>query len=216
MPTLNNDTLRPPFTLASTRMRARQIREMTVKRPWRLSLDQTWRDRASRTSPPALQPLIRHDGVTDRRRKECALFSAGSRRPRRALHRHPRLHRDQLRGLRDGRHAVLPAHPQPAPPADLLRRPRSRNHGVLERVLKRGQWAVNFRLIAEARAGDHGPDLASWLGSRGPPGNRRASRSSGRRCRCLHRPLRLLPAGATVAGRDSHPLRNGALSRRTE
>ena len=30
------------------------------------------------------------------------------------------------------------------------------------------------------------------------------------RCRCLHRPLRLLPAGATVAGRDSHPLRNGA------
>ena len=31
----------------------------------------------------------------------------------------------------------------------------------------------------------------------------------------LHRPLRLLPAGATVAGRDSHPLRNGALSRRT-
>ena len=36
------------------------------------------------------------------------------------------------------------------------------------------------------------------------------------RCRCLHRPLRLLPAGATVAGRDSHPLWNGALSRRTE
>ena len=30
------------------------------------------------------------------------------------------------------------------------------------------------------------------------------------RCRYLHRPLRLLPAGATVAGRDSHPLRNGA------
>ena len=44
-------------------------------------------------------------------------------RPRRALHRRPRLHRDQLRGLRDGRHAVLPSHPQPAPPADLLRRP---------------------------------------------------------------------------------------------
>ena len=38
----------------------------------------------------------------------------------------PRLHRDQLRGLRDGRHAVLPAHPQPAPPADLLRRPGPR------------------------------------------------------------------------------------------
>ena len=32
-----------------------------------------------------------------------------------------------------------------------------------------------------------------------------------RRCRYLHHPLRLLPAGATVAGRDSHPLRNGAL-----
>ena len=36
-----------------------------------------------------------------------------------------------------------------------------------------------------------------------------------RRCRYLHHPLRLLPAGATVAGRDSHPLRTGALSRRT-
>ena len=32
------------------------------------------------------------------------------------------------------------------------------------------------------------------------------------RCRCLHRPLRLLPAGATVAGRDSHPLKNGAFT----
>ena len=32
------------------------------------------------------------------------------------------------------------------------------------------------------------------------------------RYRCLHRPLRLLPAGATVAGRDSHPLRNGAVT----
>jgi len=31
------------------------------------------------------------------------------------------------------------------------------------------------------------------------------------RCRYLHRPLRLLPVGATVTGRDSHPLRNGAL-----
>ena len=31
-----------------------------------------------------------------------------------------------------------------------------------------------------------------------------------RRCRYLHHPLRLLPAGATVAGRDSHPLKNGA------
>ncbi|MCY4587620.1 MAG: hypothetical protein OXB98_16410, partial [Bryobacterales bacterium] len=30
-----------------------------------------------------------------------------------------------------------------------------------------------------------------------------------------HHPLRLLPAGATVAGRDSHPLRIGAFSRRT-
>ena len=37
-----------------------------------------------------------------------------------------------------------------------------------------------------------------------------------RRCRYLHHPLRLLPAGAAVAGRGSHPLRNGALSRRTE
>ena len=36
-----------------------------------------------------------------------------------------------------------------------------------------------------------------------------------RRRRYLLRPLRLLPAGATVAGRDSHPLRNSALARRT-
>ena len=36
-----------------------------------------------------------------------------------------------------------------------------------------------------------------------------------RRTRYLLRPLRLLPAGATVAGRDSHPLRNGAFPRRT-
>ena len=41
-------------------------------------------------------------------------------RPRCALHRHPRLHRDQRRRLRDGRHALLPAHSQPAPPADAL------------------------------------------------------------------------------------------------
>ena len=31
-----------------------------------------------------------------------------------------------------------------------------------------------------------------------------------RRCRYLHHPLRLLAAGTTVAGRDSHPLKNGA------
>ena len=37
-----------------------------------------------------------------------------------------------------------------------------------------------------------------------------------RPCRYLHNPLRLLPAGATVAGRDSHPLGNGAFSRRTK
>ncbi len=35
------------------------------------------------------------------------------------------------------------------------------------------------------------------------------------RCCYLHHPLRLLPTGATVAGRDSHPLRIGAFSRRT-
>ena len=37
-----------------------------------------------------------------------------------------------------------------------------------------------------------------------------------RRRRYLHHPLRLLPAGATVAGRDSHPLREGAFPRRTQ
>ena len=46
--------------------------------------------------------------------------------------------------------------------------------------------------------------------------NRLLPRAVKSRCGCLHRPLRLLPAGATVAGRVSHPLRNGALSRRTE
>ena len=35
-------------------------------------------------------------------------------------------------------------------------------------------------------------------------------------CRYLHEPLRLLPAGATVAGRDLNPLGDGAFSRRTE
>ena len=35
------------------------------------------------------------------------------------------------------------------------------------------------------------------------------------RCCYLHRSLRLLPAGATVAGRDSHPLRKSAFPRRT-
>ena len=34
-------------------------------------------------------------------------------------------------------------------------------------------------------------------------------------CRYLHHSLRLLPAGTTVAGRDSHPLRVGAFPRRT-
>ena len=34
-------------------------------------------------------------------------------------------------------------------------------------------------------------------------------------CHCLHRPLRLLPAGATDAGRSSHLPRNGAVPRRT-
>ena len=36
------------------------------------------------------------------------------------------------------------------------------------------------------------------------------------RSRYLLQPLRLLPAGATVAGRNSHPLRDGAFPRRTE
>ena len=35
------------------------------------------------------------------------------------------------------------------------------------------------------------------------------------RSRYLLQPLRLLPAGATLAGRDSHPLRDGAFPRRT-
>ena len=48
-----------------------------------------------------------------------------------------------------------------------------------------------------------------------PPNGGPLSSECFRRCRCLHRPLRLLPAGATVAGRDSHPLRNGTFARHT-
>ena len=41
-------------------------------------------------------------------------------RSRGALHRHPRLHRDQFRRLRHDWYALLPANPRPAPPAHLL------------------------------------------------------------------------------------------------
>ena len=57
--------------------------------------------------------------------------------------------------------------------------------------------------------------------SRCSPHGRRAARGGlvtsecFRPCRYLHHPLRLLPAGATVAGRDSHPLGDGAFPRRT-
>ena len=47
-----------------------------------------------------------------------------------------------------------------------------------------------------------------WLGALA--GDLKLASKCFSRCRCLHRPLRLLPAGATVAGRDSHPLRDGA------
>ena len=76
------------------------------------------------------------------------LYHESGPRPRRALHRHPRLHRDQLRRLRDGRYVLLPAHPQPAPQRIYCADP-ARDHGVLEPVLQRGRRAVNFRLIAE-------------------------------------------------------------------
>ena len=42
------------------------------------------------------------------------LYHESDLNPRRALHRHARLHRDQLRRLRHGRHAVLSPHPQPS------------------------------------------------------------------------------------------------------
>ena len=61
------------------------------------------------------------------------------------------------------------------------------------------------------------PSTADRIAAAGAlPSTARLSSECFSRCRYLHRPLRLLPAGATVAGRDSHPLRNGALSRRTE
>ena len=49
-----------------------------------------------------------------------------------------------------------------------------------------------------------------------PPKATLFHRSASGHGRCLHHPLRLLPAGTTVTGRDSHPLRNGAFPRRTE
>ena len=53
-----------------------------------------------------------------------------------------------------------------------------------------------------------------------PPAAALCHRSASDGCCYLHHPLRLLPAGATVAGldalMDSHPLRNGAFSRRTQ
>ena len=49
----------------------------------------------------------------------------------------------------------------------------------------------------------------------GPHGRQAAQGGPSSKCfnqgRCLPQPLRLLPAGATVAGRDSHPLGKGAL-----
>ncbi len=48
-----------------------------------------------------------------------------------------------------------------------------------------------------------------------PPQGRPVASKCFRPCRHLHDPLRLLPAGATVAGRDSHPLRDGAFPRHT-
>ena len=52
-------------------------------------------------------------------------------------------------------------------------------------------------------------DLAACMVAE-PPEAALLHRSASDGCRYLHHPLRLLPAGATVAGRDSHPLRNGA------
>ena len=53
-------------------------------------------------------------------------------------------------------------------------------------------------------------DDLQHIGQRRRDENRLVSSECFSRCRCLHRPLRLLPAGATVAGRGSHPLWNGA------
>ena len=75
---------------------------------------------------PVLQPLGRAHRPRRALRARRRALPRERPRPRRALHRHPQVLRDQLRGLRDGRHAVLPAPPQPAPPADLLRRPGPR------------------------------------------------------------------------------------------
>ena len=57
----------------------------------------------------------------------------------------------------DGRHAVLPAHPQPAPPADLLRRPGSRprrpRHATASAALQRlNRFQASNRFYAANRS----------------------------------------------------------------
>ena len=67
---------------------------------------------------------------------------------------------------------------------------------------------VGFRIMPfEACSAIHFALRPAWLLSR--PW-RPVTSECFRRCRYLHHPLRLLPAGTTVAGRDSHPLKNGA------
>ena len=70
-------------------------------------------------------------------------------------------------------------------------------------------WAGERILDAEGRGSGRRALALRPAWSRGRPWRPFPSKCFRPR-RCLHNPLRLLPAGTTVAGRDSHPLWDGA------
>ena len=74
-------------------------------------------------------------------------------------------------------------------------------------------WWVGFR-IGDFEACSAFTRVAACMVTE-PPQGRPVASECFRPCRYLDNPLRLLPAGATVAGRVSHPLGDGAFSRRT-
>ena len=63
---------------------------------------------AQRAARPGINPGLR-------KMAEATAYHESDLGPRRALHRQPQLHQERLRGLRDGRHAVLRGVPRRAP-----------------------------------------------------------------------------------------------------
>ena len=111
---------------------------------------------SSPTTTPVLQPTDRVHRPRRALRARRRALPRERPRPRRALHRHPRLHRDQLA-------AFVMVGMRFCPRIRNLHRQRiycadpARDHGVLEPVLQRGRRAVNFRLIAEQWDRNCGP-----------------------------------------------------------